>query len=325
MRAPDFWYRPPGLAAKLLSPLGKLYGAATARRIAKTAPEKLKVPVICVGNINVGGTGKTPTVIALVERLKANGMSPHVVSRGHGGSLEGPLQVIEQTHTADQVGDEPLLLSAFVPTWIARNRADGATRAAEAGADIIVLDDGHQNPALHKDLTIVVADAARGFGNEYVLPAGPLREPVPTGLARADALLTIGGPKAQGRFSGLNDIPPSLPHLTGQLKPLPTGMDWQDMRVLAFAGIGMPDKFFATVRALGADLVKTEPLDDHQPLSDSLLSRLSSEATALGAQLVTTEKDAVRMSASFRSHVLTIPVRLDIDDWQPLEDLIAKL
>ncbi len=325
MKAPGFWYRPPSLAAKLLSPLGSLYARATARRIANATPIKMDIPVICVGNINVGGTGKTPTVIALADRLKSKGWSPQIVSRGHGGSLEGPVQVLERVHSTDQVGDEPLLLAAFAPTWVARNRADGAAKAAEAGADIILMDDGHQNPSIHKDISLVVVDAARGFGNDHVLPAGPLREPIATGLARADALLSIGGPKAQGRFAGLNDLPPDLPHLTGQLKPLPTGMDWADMRVLAFAGIGMPDKFFATLRSLGADVAKTEPLDDHQPLSDALLTRLAAEATALGAQLVTTEKDAVRLPASFRSQVLTVPVRLDVEDWSALDALLDQL
>ena len=325
MRAPDFWYRPPGLASALLKPLGALYSYGVARRILTAKPLSVPIPVICVGNINVGGTGKTPTVISVVERLRARGLKPHVVTRGHGGSLQGPVQVQERTHNAGQVGDEPLLLAAFASTWVAKDRVKGAEAAVAAGADAIVLDDGHQNPFVAKDISIVVADAVRGFGNKQVLPAGPLREPVKQGLSRADLLLTIGTQKAQDRFIGLNHPPDNLPHLTGQLKPLQTGMDWEGMRVLAFAGIGMPDKFFATLRALGADVVKAEPLDDHQPLSDALLSRLSAEATALGVQLVTTEKDAVRLPASFKSQVLTVPVRLQIDDWAPFDAMIDQL
>ena len=324
MKAPAFWHRPAGFASAVLSPFAALYAAGTARRIAKAEPVTLDIPVICVGNINVGGTGKTPTVMALVERLLARGLSPHVVSRGHGGSLHGPVQVDERGHSAAEVGDEPLLLSAFGPVWVARDRAAGALAAAAAGADVIVLDDGHQNPSVHKDISVVVVDAVRGFGNGRVLPAGPLREPLDVGLARADILLSIGTPRAQARFGGLNDLPDALPHMEGQLTPLQTGMEWDGLRVLAFAGIGMPEKFFATLERLGAEIVKSEALDDHQPLSDALMTRLLSEAARLGAQLVTTEKDAVRLPASFRSEVLTVPVRLEVEDWSGFDALLPR-
>ena len=325
MKAPGFWHRPAGFASAMLSPLAAIYAAGTARRIAKATPVALDIPVICVGNINVGGTGKTPTVMALVERLSARGLSPHVVSRGHGGSLDGPVQVNERAHRADEVGDEPLLLSAFGPVWVAKDRAAGARAAAKAGADVIVLDDGHQNPSVRKDISVVVVDAVRGFGNKRVLPAGPLREPLEVGLARADILLSIGSPRAQARFGGLNDLPEELPHMAGALTPLQTGMEWDGLRVLAFAGIGMPEKFFATLERQGAEIVKSEALDDHQPLSDALMARLLAEAQGLGAQLVTTEKDAVRLPASYRAQVLTLPVRLSVDDWSSFDALLPAL
>ena len=324
MRPPAFWFThpdQPNWKARALAPLAALVARATRRRVAQPG-FRANIPVICVGNLNMGGTGKTPTVIALIERLYAKGIHAHVVSRGYGGRLDGPLQVDPKQHAASDVGDEPLLIAAFGPTWIAKNRADGVRAAQDAGAQVILLDDGFQNPSVVKDLSIVVVDAVAGFGNGRVAPAGPLREPVSTGLARANAVLVIGPPTQRTRFLGIWGGAITQPILGGELVPLRTGMDWTGERVFAFAGIGRPEKFFATLRAMGADVVKTQPLDDHQQLSEALMKRLEIEAFALGAQLVTTEKDAVRLPASFQQRILTVSVRLDIDDWSALDQLL---
>ncbi|MDG4646825.1 tetraacyldisaccharide 4'-kinase [Roseibacterium sp. SDUM158017] len=325
MRAPAFWYRPPGLAASLLSPLGAIYAAGTRRRLARGPRARAGVPVVCIGNINAGGTGKTPTAIALVERLTARGVAVHVVTRGHGGSLEGPVRVEERRQVAAEVGDEALLLAAFAPTWVAKDRLAGARAAVADGARAIVLDDGFQNPALAHDLSIVVVDAARGFGNGRVLPAGPLREPVQRGIARADFVLAIGAAEAQSRFAERHGREVSRPLLRGRLEPLQTGLPLAGLPVLAFAGIGHPEKFFATLRDMGAELRATHALSDHQPLSDALMTRMLREAASLGAQVVTTEKDAVRLAPALRPRVMTLPVRLRIDDWSALDAALDQL
>lgn len=328
MRAPGFWANAPGhpgTIARLLAPLGAAYAFATARRL-QTAGYTASVPVICIGNLNAGGTGKTPTTIAMLDRLAQRGhTSAHVVSRGYGGSLSGPVRVDPARHTAADVGDEPLLLAAFAPTWVSRDRAAGVQAAERAGATAVLLDDGFQNPSVTKSLSIIVVNAGQGFGNGRCIPAGPLREPVATGLARADFVLSIGPPPDQTRFSNqwARHIP--LPHLIGHLAPLKMGMDWHGLRVLAFAGIGQPHKFFATLRAEGATLAATVPLADHQPLSPALLQRLSAQARSLHAQLVTTEKDAARLPNAYRAEVLTLPVRLHVDNWAPLDQALTKL
>lgn len=324
MQQPRFWRRPPGLLATALRPLSVLWQWAGARRMARGPWHRLPVPVICVGNINIGGTGKTPVVIALAERLKARGLNVHAVTRGHGGTEPGPLWVDPRKHDAARVGDEPLLLAAFCDTWVARDRHDGAQAALAAGAQVILLDDGFQNPSLAKSAGIVVVDAVAGFGNGLVLPAGPLREPLETGLKRADLLLAIGPASARRTMAERWPLPPGLPLAGAELRPLETGQDWRGQKALAFAGIGHPEKFFATLRALGAEIVQAEALSDHQPLTLGLMKRLEADAFFKGALMVTTEKDATRLPEDYKLRVTTLPVRLQSDDWDIIDQVLEK-
>lgn len=327
MTPPAFWSNAPttpGWQSRLLAPLAKIYASGTARRVARGG-YKASVPVICIGNINAGGTGKTPTVIAMVQKLQSMGKAVHVVSRGYGGKLAGPVRVVERTHSADDVGDEPLLIAAFAPVWVSKDRALGVKAAEAEGADVILLDDGMQNPSVIKDATFVIVDAHRGFGNGRVMPAGPLREPVGAGLKRGDIVISIGDAAAQARFNETWGEQISLPRVCASLAPLETGMTWNGLRTMAFAGIGHPEKFFAALENMGAILIRKEALRDHQPLPIALMKRLEIEAATLDAQLVTTEKDAVRLPRAFQMKVLTLPVRLTIENDDPITALLAKI
>ncbi|MHA3979750.1 tetraacyldisaccharide 4'-kinase [Halovulum sp. GXIMD14794] len=328
MRAPGYWTNPPnapGLTARLLTPVAAVWAVSTARRVARAPRVRPGVPVICVGNLTAGGTGKTPVVSALLEHFAARGIAAHALSRGYGGRLEGPVRVDPHAHSADEVGDEPLLLSGFGPAWVARDRAAGAEAAEAGGAQVIVLDDGFQNPDVAKDLSLLVVDAEAGFGNGRVIPAGPLREPIAAGLKRADLVLLMGPEPARRKV--LKDWPAlkEKPLAEGSLQPLPTGMPWKGLRCLAFAGIGRPDKFFATLRGTGAEVVETRAFPDHAAYSRAIVERLLREAAQLNAQPVTTEKDAVRLPPDLRPKFLTLPVRLALAERDALDAALDRI
>ena len=320
MRAPDFWTEDGALAA-LLAPLGAGYDLAGRLRRALVPPVSADIPVICVGNLVAGGAGKTPVVLALAAALAARGAVVHCLSRGYGGRAPGPRRVDAARDSAAEVGDEALLLARAAPSWVARDRAAGARAAAAAGARVLVMDDGFQNPALAKDLSLVVVDGAYGFGNRRVMPAGPLRETVARGLARADAVVLLGrdernlGPTLGAR----------LPLLTARLAPRPGSESLAGRKVLAFAGIGRPEKFFATLAELGAELAGTRAFPDHHPYRATEIRDLRERARALGAILVTTEKDAARLAPEQRDGIETLAVAVAWDDPAALQALLDKL
>jgi tetraacyldisaccharide 4'-kinase len=328
MREPAFWYRPPSWISRLLSPLGTLYGAVTARRMMR-AGAAAGLPVICIGNYHVGGAGKTPATLALARLLRDMGEHPVVVSRGYGGTAVGPVMVEPARHSAAEVGDEPLMMASTVPVIVSRDRAAGAALAQAKGASVVLLDDGFQNPALVKDVALIVIDAMRGVGNACVFPAGPLRAPLSPQVARTDALVVIG----EGH--GAEDVAASVaargaPVLRAHLVPDNAALSrLRGRRVLAFAGIGDPQRFFATLRAGGADVVAARAFADHHRFTADEIARLAADAQARSLTPVTTEKDMARIRSDARlaSHadaIATLPVTLAFDDEAGLRALLAQ-
>ena len=316
MKAPQFWYEPNTWKAKFLYPLGYFYNLLTLLRGKLAKPQSYSCLTICIGNLNVGGTGKTPATIALAQHFLKKGLQVHVVSRGYKGKFQGTFLVDPQKHKSDEVGDEPLLMSEFTSVWVSNKRKNGIAAAENAGAQIVLLDDGFQDPSFHKDFSLIVVDGEKGFGNKKCMPAGPLRENIVQGFKRADALVIVGQ-----RIYKFDTFPTHLKIIHSTLKPIETGMNWKEGKYLAFAGIADPSKFFKTLRSLGANLIDCVALSDHQNLDGQVFKRLERKANSAHAQLVTTEKDAVRLSNTFRKKVLSLPVRIEFDDKNELENL----
>jgi tetraacyldisaccharide 4'-kinase len=308
---PEFWERA-GPLPTLLAPLGWAYAAAGRLRRAIATPWRAPVPVLCIGNLVAGGAGKTPVAMDLAQRLIERGARPHLLSRGYAGSLAGPVQVDPARHSYREVGDEALLLARVAPTWIARDRA--------AGAAVLVLDDGFQNPGLVQDLKVVVVDGLHGFGNGHVMPAGPLREPAAAGLARADVVVVMGD--GDPHFARIDGGPPML---RAYLLPVSDPASFKGGRVVAFAGIGRPRKFFDSLEWLGATVVARHAFPDHQPYSAAMIEPILAEAARLGLPVLTTEKDWVRVPADMRNGVTPVPVRVSWDSPSEVEAFLDKL
>ena len=325
MKAPHFWSA--GLDPKsreaapltrlLLTPLAALYTLGIRRKLAKAEPETIPARIVCVGNLTVGGVGKTPIVESVRRKAGEAGLRAASLSRGYGGKLEGPLKVDPSTHTAADVGDEPLMLAATGEAWIGKDRAATARAMAADGVQLIVMDDGHQNPSVAKDLSLIVIDAAAPFGNGHVLPKGPLREPVADGLARGDAVILMGEGKE------LTAVQKSrLPVVRAGLVPAAPAPEGP---LVAFAGIGRPVKFFDSLKAAGADLQDSVPYGDHHAYTPGDLKFLHDLAERRGARLITTTKDHVRLPADERARILVFPVEARFEDKAALATILAPV
>ncbi|WP_430912512.1 tetraacyldisaccharide 4'-kinase [Methylobacterium sp. sgz302541] len=320
MRPPRFWAATPAHPlARLLSPLGAAYGGRAAARMERPGA-RAALPVVCLGNFTLGGAGKTPAALAVAALLRDLGRKPAFLSRGYGGRIAGPAAVDPAAHGAGDVGDEPLLLAACAPTVVSRDRAAGARLCAALGADVVVMDDGLQNPGLAKDLALAVVDAEAGIGNGLPFPAGPLRAPLARQWPHVGGLLLVGEGAAGETLAeeaGRRGLPVHRARL------LPGAHDLGGRRLLAFAGIGRPEKFFATLRGIGADLAETRAFPDHHAYRPHDLAALAEAADRLGAELVTTQKDAVRLAPDFAARVRTLPVALRFADEAAMRAALA--
>jgi tetraacyldisaccharide 4'-kinase len=321
MREPGFWHGPASLNAHLLKPLAALYGAVAAQQMRRKGLNA-GIPVLCVGNYHVGGAGKTPTVLALAKLLRELGETPVVLSRGYGGKLRGPVRVDPARHAASDVGDEPLMMADALPVIVSRKRADGVPLARAQGATVILMDDGFQSPAIVKDTSLIVIDCARGIGNGQVFPAGPLRAPLRPQLARTDALIVVGTGSAASTIAA-EIASEGKPVLSAHLKPDAAQVaELRGKRVLAFAGIGDPARFFNTLRASGIEVAAERAFADHHSYAQVEINSLLAEAKRDGLTLVTTEKDLVRLRDQSQP-IVPFKVTLEFDDTALLRKFVA--
>ena len=326
LRAPKFWFRKKNeinIPSLLLTPLSKCWDFLIKRRMRLGSWEKMPLPVICVGNIIIGGAGKTPVTQALQTLLNEMGLEPHVVSKGYRGKVRKPTYVSATSDFSD-VGDEPILLSKTGPVWIAKNRTLGIRKAWENGAKVVLLDDGFQNTGAAKDLSLVVVDAKILFGNERSIPAGPLREPVSSGLSRADAIILVNHDASKKSKKPDFDFPKDLPIINAIIKPHKKLLDWAGKRVVAFSGIAHPEKFRVTLDNLNCEVVSFNNFPDHYPYKKGDIEKLKTKAKNLNANLVTTEKDFIRIPSSQHEAILTIPIQIEFENKTILKKILQE-
>lgn len=314
MKTPVFWQHK-NLTTSILYPLGKLYALATRLNLKFHKSQKVNIPVICIGNLTAGGSGKTPTAISIAAILQNMGYKPFFVSRGYGGKLKNVL-VDPKLHTPEQVGDEPLLLARQAPVVVNANRFQGAQTAISHGADIIIMDDGFQNPKLHKDLSFLVFDGGIGYGNGFCIPAGPLREELSQGLKRAQAIIIIGEDKKNLK----QQI--SLPSFEGKISALKPQISGS--KIIAFAGIGRPEKFYLSLKELGLELVKTIDFPDHHFYTSQELQDLIKQAKDNNYTLITTAKDFVKIPQNLQSNFHVLEIEIQWQNKKELQEFISQ-
>lgn len=321
MKTPSFWHRE-SFISTAVSPLSWLYQAGAQLREEFTQPEILSVPLICIGNVVAGGSGKTPIALSLGRHLRSLGIKVHFLSKGYGGTLAGPVLVNPGLQTISQIGDEAYLLHRIAPCWVAKSRTAAAKVAISAGAEMLIMDDGFQNPTLHKTFSFLVIDGGYGLGNGKTIPSGPLREPPAKAFSRAHAIIIVGED-----VTGVREhIPSHLPVLWATLEPVQASAEALAGRdVIAFAGIGRPEKFFASLEQIGARIIERVSFADHHPFTSSDMESLSEKATRQKAILVTTEKDLTRIPEFYRPRIRTLSVEIMWHNPELLAQLLATL
>ncbi|MEM9676886.1 MAG: tetraacyldisaccharide 4'-kinase [Pseudomonadota bacterium] len=325
--APPFWFQSPGLAAWALAPFGWVYSAVASKRMGSKPSYVSSLPVFCVGNLLAGGAGKTPTALAVAAIAKAMGHTPGFLSRGYGGSVSKPTLVDLAVHNARDIGDEPLLLAQACPTVVSSDRPAGARLLETMGVDLIIMDDGFQNPSLYKDFSLVVVDARRGLGNAFTIPAGPMRASLRAQLPHASAILVIGA-SDKTALVVRQAARMAKPTLAAALKARHASV-WKGVRALAFAGIADPEKFFETARALGVDVVEQKSFPDHGVYSTDDCNQLLQAADRGDLTLITTTKDAARLKGMgsaqdlLLKHSHIVQVEMQFETPKMVEGLIA--
>ncbi len=318
MRSPDFWQQK-GVRSTVLAPIGQLYAMAGRISRSRGTPWQAPVPVVCIGNVVVGGAGKTPLALSIGSSLIARGRVAHFLTRGYGGRLKGPIRVDKNQHDAHDVGDEPLLLADVAPTWVSGDRAASARAAIDAGADVLVMDDGMQNSTLVKTNTFLVVDGEYGFGNKKIFPAGPLRETITEALKRTDEVVIIGEDELELEVRLRRHVTVLRASF---VVPTENARALHGRRIVAFAGIARPVKFFRTLAKIGCEIVRTYEFADHHVFTTDEVMQIVETADRLNATPVTTTKDVKRLPPLARPMVTALPIEVAWQDKAALDRIL---